>query len=284
MLEAQGDIAERFAPFADRAELVPFLTIPDSTTERTVALAEQLVVDGSTYRTILAYERWIAEQTGYDLNAPIPDGDAVDDFLFESQRGFCEQIASSLVIMLRSQGVPRATGDRVHPGSAGPHLGVFAVKASDAHAWVEVWFPDTGWQAFDPTASVPLAGEANRSTVGGDAAAAALDALTTNPVQVGVFVAAGLAGLALVRTLTELRRRRLRGPWGMLHDRFMALSPEATTAPQAAREIRVRVGAAGDGATEVARRLDRITFDPTPTCPTAPSTPNSLATSRRSSG
>ena len=36
---------------------------------------------------------------------------------------------------------------------------VWKVRASDAHAWVEVWFPESGWQAFDPTANVPFGGE-----------------------------------------------------------------------------------------------------------------------------
>ena len=261
LLQAQGDVAERFAPFADRAEVTPFLEVPESTSVRTIALADELRVEGSTYRTVLAYERWIAQNTGYDLDAPVPDGDAVDDFLFESQRGFCEQIASSLVVMLRSQGVPARLATGYIPGERDRISGVFEVKASDAHAWVEVWFPDTGWQAFDPTAAVPLAGEAERSTVGGDAAGAVLDAVFGHPVEAALLVAAGFAGLALVRAGATLRRRRRRGPWGVLTDRFMALAPEATTAPQAGRDIDARLGADDAEAADIARRLDRVAFD-----------------------
>ena len=261
MLNAQGELGDRFAPFADRAEVAPFLDIPPSTSSRTIELAEALRVDGSTYGTILAYQQWIAQNTRYDLNSPIPDGDAVDDFLFESQLGFCEQIASSLVVMLRTQGVPARLATGYIPGERDRISGVFSVKASDAHAWVEVWFPETGWQAFDPTASVPLAGETERSTVGGDAAGAVLDAVLTRPVEAGLLLAGVFVVLAMLRGVAEIRRRRARGPWGLLHDRFMALAPAAMTAPQAARLLADELPAGAAAAHDTARVLDRIAFD-----------------------
>ena len=111
----------------------------------------------------------------YDLNAPLPetDEDAIHDFLFDSKLGFCEQIASSLTIMLRTQGVPARLATGYVSGSRDEVAGVFEVRAADAHAWVEVWFPETGWQAFDPTAAVPLSAEAEIESVGGDLAALA---------------------------------------------------------------------------------------------------------------
>ena len=261
MLHVQGDLGERFAPFADRAEVAPFLDVPASTSARTIELADALRVDGSTYGTILAYQQWIAQNTRYDLNAPVPNGDAVDDFLFDSQLGFCEQIASSLVVMLRTQGVPARLATGYIPGERDRISGVFAVKASDAHAWVEVWFPETGWQAFDPTASVPLAGETERSTVGGDAAGAVIDTVLARPVEAGALIAGGLAALVLFRAWAELRRRRARGSWGLLHDRFMALDPAAMTAPQVARGLTAELGDDAQVAYETARTLDRVAFD-----------------------
>jgi transglutaminase-like putative cysteine protease len=261
MLRSQGDLRDRFAPFADRAAVAPFLALPASTSDETIQLAEQLRVEGSTYSTILAYQDWIARNTEYDLNAPVPAGDAVDDFLFNSRRGFCEQIASSLVVMLRSQGVPARLATGYIPGERDRISGVFAVKASDAHAWVEVWFPDTGWEAFDPTAAVPFAGEAERSTVGADATGAVLDAVLARPVEAGALVGAGFLLLAGSRALAEIRRRRARGPWGVLHDRFMALVPDAVTAPEAARRLTEEFGADAESAHDVARLLDRVAFD-----------------------
>lgn len=264
-LRAQGDLGERFAPFIERVDLAPFVVIPDSTTQRTIDLATDLRVDGSTFDTVLAYQDWLSQNTQYDLNSPVPRGDAVDDFLFGSQLGFCEQIASSLVVMLRSQGVPARLATGYIPGTRDRISGVFEVQASDAHAWVEVWFPDSGWESFDPTAEVPLAGDADRSTVGADAAGALLDGLLARPLEIAGVAMLGFAGLGAMRLLMMLRRRRARGPWGLLHDRFMALAPDAMTAPQTAVEIANLIGPnspASAAALEIAHELDRVAFDP----------------------
>jgi len=259
-LRAQGDLGERFAPFAHVSEVSQFLDLPASTTQETIDLANDLRVEGSTYDTILAYEEWMAINTEYDLDAPVPDGDAVDDFLFNSQRGFCEQIASSLVVMLRSQGVPARLATGYIPGERDRISGVFEVRASDAHAWVEVWFPDSGWEAFDPTAFVPLAGEAERSTVGADAATAIVGGILSRPFHiVGLLALATLlagAGHALV----EWRGRRERGPWGLLHDRFMSLAPDELTPPRVASNLADQTASARPH--EVARLLDRVVYDP----------------------
>ncbi len=264
-LRDQGDLGERFAPFADRFQVAQFLAIPPSTSQATLDLAAQLRVEGSTYDTIRAYESWMARNTEYDLNAPVPDGDAVDDFLFDSQRGFCEQIASSLVVMLRSQGVPARLATGYIPGSRNQISGVFEVRASDAHAWVEVWFPDSGWEAFDPTASVPLSGESERSTVGADATSAVISGIASRPVELGLVVLGGLAAMAAMRGLLEWKRRRDRGPWGLLTDRFLALDPLTSTAPRAAAVIAGTIDTAESKVRdphEVAELLDRVAFDP----------------------
>ncbi len=199
LLRAQGDLGEFYAGFRRAVggeQIDPFLELPESTTRRTIDLAAELRAE-STYDTILAYERWLEANTEYDLDAPVPaEGtDAVDDFLFESQRGFCEQIASTLTIMLRSQGVPARLATGYVPGERDRVSGVWKVRASDAHAWVEVWFPQTGWQAFDPTAVVPLAGDADSGTVGGDLVAAALSSIGSHRVELALLaVAAAAAG------------------------------------------------------------------------------------------
>ncbi|MFT6292424.1 MAG: transglutaminase-like putative cysteine protease [Ilumatobacter sp.] len=265
-LRAQRDLGERFAPFVNRSDIAPFVAIPDSTTQRTLDLANDLSVEESTYDTVLAYQNWLSQNTEYDLNSPVPRGDAVDDFLFESQRGFCEQIASSLVVMLRSQGVPARLATGYVPGTRDRISGVFEVQASDAHAWVEVWFPDTGWESFDPTAEVPLAGDADRSTVGAEAAGALLDGVLAHPLETAGALALGFGGLGTARLLIALRRRRSRGPWGLLHDRFMALAIAAVTAPQVALELSNvfgRESSASAAAHAVADELDRVAFDPT---------------------
>ena len=91
----------------------------------------------------------------YDLSiAPQgEDMDAVEYFLFEQRRGYCEQFSSSLAVMARSQGIPARVATGYAPGEYNPFTGLYEIKASDAHAWVEVYFPQYGWTTFDPTPS-----------------------------------------------------------------------------------------------------------------------------------
>lgn len=119
----------------------------------------------TTYDKIQALEAWFGANTRYTLDVPaLPDGaDAVEQYLFEDRIGFCEQIASSLVVMLRSLGVPARLAVGYTPGERNPFTGLYEVRASDAHSWAEVWFPGVGWQSFDPTASVPLSGDGGLS-------------------------------------------------------------------------------------------------------------------------
>ena len=89
---------------------------------------------------------------------PLPAGaDAVTSFLFGSRRGYCEQISTATVVMLRTLGIPARETVGYVPGSYDPLTDLYEVQANDAHAWVQVWFPGYGWQNFDPTAHVPLA-------------------------------------------------------------------------------------------------------------------------------
>jgi transglutaminase-like putative cysteine protease len=139
-----------------------YTELPSSIPERVQTLAADLARNApTTYDAIQAMTDWIATHTAYSLNPPrLHRGeDAVEQFLFEDRRGFCEQIASSLVVMLRSVGIPARLTVGYAPGHRNPFSGLYEVRASDAHAYTEVLFPGVGWQAFDPTADVPLAGD-----------------------------------------------------------------------------------------------------------------------------
>ena len=113
----------------------------------------------TTYDKVRALEAWMGERTEYSLEAPLaPAGvDVVDHFLFESRRGWCQQVASSLVVMARANGIPARLATGFVPGDRDRVTGTWLVRAREYHAWTEVWFPDIGWVTFDPTAAVPLA-------------------------------------------------------------------------------------------------------------------------------
>jgi hypothetical protein len=136
---------------------------PPQATDRVRALARSVTAGApTTYDKVRAIERWLGAHTQYSLDAPLaPRGvDVVDHFLFESQLGWCEQVASSLVVIARSAGIPARLATGFVPGEHDGLSGRWIVRERDAHAWAEVYFPGVGWQGFDPTAKVPLAGEA----------------------------------------------------------------------------------------------------------------------------
>jgi transglutaminase-like putative cysteine protease len=138
-------------------------------------LAESITArDHDTYDRVQSLISWIGRHTRYSLDIPpLPPGaDTVDEFLFGNRIGFCEQISTSLTVMLRSLGVPAREAVGYVPGSYDPITDLYQVHADDAHAWVQVWFPGYGWQDFDPTASVPSANPAPGSVALHDIAAA----------------------------------------------------------------------------------------------------------------
>ena len=140
-----------------------YAAVPEVASERVRALAREITANQpTTYDKILAIEAWLGSNTRYSLDAPLspPGVDVVDDFLFRSRVGWCEQIASSLVVLARSAGIPARVATGFVPGQRDALTGRFVVRERDAHAWAEIFFPGIGWQGFDPTASVPLAGDA----------------------------------------------------------------------------------------------------------------------------
>ena len=94
------------------------------------------------------------EQFRYTLNPPLLSRDTVDEFLFDTQQGFCEHYASAFTVMMRMAGIPA----RVVTGYQGGYFsdigGYMLVRQSDAHAWSEVWVKGSGWTRIDPTAAV----------------------------------------------------------------------------------------------------------------------------------
>ncbi len=137
-----------------------------------------------------------------DIPALAPRADAVTSFLFGSREGYCEQISTATVVMLRTLGIPARETVGYVPGPYNPITDLYDVQAKDAHAWVQVWFPGYGWQNFDPTAVVPLANPSPGSVL----AHSTTHLLAHLPwIPIGVVV-------VLVATVAVVRRRRRRRP------------------------------------------------------------------------
>jgi hypothetical protein len=121
---------------------------------RVVELAAQVTAGSRTaFDATVALNQWFNEPGNgftYDLRtAPGNSGDALVDFLLTGHRGYCEQFASAMAIMLRTLGVPARVAVGFTPGISTDNS--WLITTEDAHAWVEVWFPGSGWLPFDPT-------------------------------------------------------------------------------------------------------------------------------------
>lgn len=116
-------------------------------------LAKEITARAPTpYDKTAALETYLRSHYAYTLNlAGKPGEDALAHFLFETRAGHCEYFASAMAIMVRSLGIPSREVNGFLPGEYNDLGGDYIVRASDAHSWVEVYFPGTGWLTFDPT-------------------------------------------------------------------------------------------------------------------------------------
>jgi transglutaminase-like putative cysteine protease len=90
----------------------------------------------------------------YTLTPPPLGASAIDGFLFNTRKGFCEHYASSFVFLMRAAGVPARVVTGYQGGEFNPLGGYMIVRQSDAHAWAEVWIDGRGWVRVDPTSAV----------------------------------------------------------------------------------------------------------------------------------
>lgn len=193
--------------------MLSYLQLPESLPRRVASLAREITSDETTsYDKVVAIEDYLREHYRYSLDSPVPaDGqDAVDHFLFEARVGFCEQFASAHTVMLRTLGIPARVVTGFTPGGRNPFTGYYDVRASDAHAWVEVYFDGYGWYEFDPTFDVPPA-EANPAELLPLTRALKFLARTLGRVvpgsNVAVIISTALAGAVLVWALLTVRKK-----------------------------------------------------------------------------
>jgi transglutaminase-like putative cysteine protease len=90
----------------------------------------------------------------YTLTPPGLERDSVDDFLFNTRHGFCGHFASAFTMMMRAAGIPARVVAGYQGGDWNPIGHYLILRQSHAHAWSEVWLPESGWTRIDPTAAV----------------------------------------------------------------------------------------------------------------------------------
>jgi transglutaminase-like putative cysteine protease len=152
--------ADRRARLGDYGHIpAAYLQLPAGS-ERLVALGQSVVgvPDGGqvpVFDMASRIEHYLKRNYRYTLDVKPPTKlSAIDDFLFEQKAGYCEYYATAMVLMLRGLGVPARFVSGFLSGEWNAFGNYFTVREQDAHTWVEVYFPATGWFPFDPTPSV----------------------------------------------------------------------------------------------------------------------------------
>ncbi|HVN10410.1 MAG TPA: DUF3488 and transglutaminase-like domain-containing protein [Patescibacteria group bacterium] len=102
-----------------------------------------------------AIELYLRTRFGYTLTQPDPPPkDPLAYFLFTRRAGHCEYFATAMTVLVRSLGIPARYINGFLLGEYNDVADSYIVRGSDAHSWVEVYFPDYGWIPFDPTPPV----------------------------------------------------------------------------------------------------------------------------------
>ena len=132
------------------------LQLPPAVAPRARALAERIRAEAGSDEEVLhrTLEFFTQRPFFYTLSPPLLGSDPVDEFLFRTQRGFCEHYASAFVFLMRAAEVPARVVTGYHGGALNPVGDYVIVRQADAHAWAEVWLEDRGWVRVDPTAAV----------------------------------------------------------------------------------------------------------------------------------
>ena len=163
--QATSDIAQTSASSLRRAGqayppevLSRYLGLP-ALDSRIPELARKITASADNdYDRAAALETYLRTHFGYSLqlSRTVPH-DPVANFLFERKQGHCEYFASSMAVMLRILGIPSRVVNGFRTGEFNDLTSQYVVRASNAHSWVEAYFPGHGWVAFDPTPGASIA-------------------------------------------------------------------------------------------------------------------------------
>jgi hypothetical protein len=136
-----------------------YLQLPETLDSRIEGLANAMIVNAharNRYDEAKAIESQLQTDYAYSLQMSASGPDPVADFLFNVKTGHCEYFSTAMAIMLRTRGIAARVVNGFLPGEYNEAAGAYTVRQSDAHSWVEVYFPESrSWVTFDPT---PAAG------------------------------------------------------------------------------------------------------------------------------
>lgn len=137
-----------------------YLALPSGMPKRVRELAQEITEPlSSVYDKAKAIEKYFArsgfEYSTEDVAVPNREDDYVDQFLFETKVGYCDNFSSAMVVLLRAADIPArwvkgfVTGDAIELTDDGRT--VYEITNNQAHSWVEAYIEGVGWMPFEPT-------------------------------------------------------------------------------------------------------------------------------------
>jgi transglutaminase-like putative cysteine protease len=154
-LPSARELQQASTNYPDDIRLV-YLRLPDLDA-KIADLARQVASTATNnYDRASAIQSYLRDNFRYSLDpSAIEPKDPIVSFLFKSKSGYCEYFAAAMAVMLRTLNIPSRLVNGFQTGSYNRIGKDFVVRARDAHSWVEVYFPNYGWIAFDPTPADP---------------------------------------------------------------------------------------------------------------------------------
>ncbi|UAC48600.1 transglutaminaseTgpA domain-containing protein [Bacillus aquiflavi] len=137
-----------------------YTQLPEGLPQRTTHLAEEITsAESNWFDKAKAVERFFQSGEFFydqrDVAIPSDRDDYVDQFLFETKKGYCDNFSSSMVVMMRSVGIPsrwvKGFTEGEYKGVSQSGKKLYEITNNNAHSWVEVYFPNVGWVPFEPT-------------------------------------------------------------------------------------------------------------------------------------
>jgi transglutaminase-like putative cysteine protease len=137
-----------------------YTQLPAQLPQRVKDLSLTLTADkANRYDKVKAIENYFADFTYEMKDVPYPqeNQDYVDQFLFETQKGYCNNFSSAMIVLLRAADIPSrwvkgyTEGEKTSGTAETNYEDIYQVTNNNAHSWVEVYFPGYGWVPFEPT-------------------------------------------------------------------------------------------------------------------------------------
>ncbi|WP_041523484.1 transglutaminase TgpA family protein [Gilvimarinus agarilyticus] len=139
----------------DQPQTMQALALPEGYNPQTRRRAQQWRTEATDERQLMQRVLgYFNQRFRYTLQPSTLGEHTVDDFLWQSQAGFCEHFAGSFVFFMRAAGIPARVVVGYQGGQINSNDGYLVVRQYDAHAWAEVWLAGEGWVRVDPTAAV----------------------------------------------------------------------------------------------------------------------------------